>query len=338
MSTITIERVSPRAGVCGGRVTVDCHGLDGEALGSCNIVFGSTPTRPLLASPTFVLGTVPPAARPDVIQLEQRGSSSNTMPFATASVLAQNLHPVANPVVDGQGTIYTTISGTKSQPVPVSIYRISPAGEVEPFASDILNPTGLAFGPDGLLYVSSRHTGTVFRVDQHGTVSSFVEHLGIATGIAFDAQGRLYVGDRRGTIYQVSDTGEARVFVSKLEQSVAAYHLAFGDNDRLYLSYPTLSGHDQVYCIAPDGDVCTIASGIGRALGLALDRDHNVYAVGHFADASGVVKITPAGDLELVISGVNLVGLAFGLDGELILVDNSTVYKLNFGVQGRPLL
>jgi len=31
------------------------------------------------------------------------------------------------------------------------------------------------------------------------------------------------------------------------------------------------------------------------------------------------------------------VGLAFGTNGDLILTDNSTVYKLAFGVQGRPL-
>ena len=36
-----------------------------------------------------------------------------------------------------------------------------------------------------------------------------------------------------------------------------------------------------------------------------------------------------------VVAGVNLVGLAFGTNGDLILTDNSTVYKLAFGVQGR---
>ena len=41
-------------------------------------------------------------------------------------------------------------------------------------------------------------------------MSQFAKNLGIATGLAFDTLGRLYVGDRRGTIYQVSDTGQAR--------------------------------------------------------------------------------------------------------------------------------
>lgn len=338
MSTITIERVNPQAGVRGGRVKVYCQGLDAEALETCSLVFGTTPTRTALVTPTFVLGIVPHEASPDIVQLAQNDNTSHTVPFVVATILAENLHPMANPAVDGRGAIYTTISGTKGQQVPVSIYRISPSGEVEPFVSDILNPTSLAFGPDGYLYVSSRHAGKVLRVNERGTVSPFAEHLGIATGLAFDSQGRLYVGDRHGTIHQISDTGATRVFVSKLEASVTAYHLAFDNHDRLYVSYPTLSGYDQIYRIAPDGEILqSIASGIGRPQGLAFDIDNNLYVVGYYAGEGGVVKITPDGDMHQVVAGVNLVGLAFGMNGDLLLVDNNTLYRLNFGVSGRPL-
>jgi sugar lactone lactonase YvrE len=336
MSTMTIDRVYPQAGVHGGRIAVYCQGLDPEQIDTYNLLFGVTPSRTMLATPTLVLGVVPREARPSVVQLERQGQTSNAVPFTVATAVAENLHPVANPVVDGRGAIYTTISGTKGQHVPVSLYRISPEGEVEPFAADILNPTGLAFGPDDHLYVSSRHTGKVLRVDARGTVSTFAENLGIATGLAFDAQGRLYVGDRRGTIYQLSATGQAQVFVSELEPSVTAYHLAFDSRDQLCVSYPTFSGYDRVYRITAGGDVQTIASGLGRPQGLAFDADDNLYVIGHYRGEGGVVKITPAGEVQHVICGANLVGLAFGVDGELIVVDNSTLYKLNFGVQGRP--
>jgi hypothetical protein len=39
-----------------------------------------------------------------------------------------------------------------------------------------------------------------------------------------------------------------------------------------------------------------------------------------------------------VIAGINLVGIAFGMDSDVILTDNSAVYKLRLGVQGRPLV
>jgi len=292
--------------------------------------------RPVLVTPTLLLGVVPESTGLNSVQIVQGERQSPAVPFVVATRLADNVHPVANPAVDAEGNIYTTISGTKGQHVPVSLYRISSAGEVEPFLSGIANPTSLVFGPDGHLYVSSRHEGTIYRVDKRGTVSSFATQLGIATGLAFDAQGQLYVGDRRGAIFQVATNGTARV-LARLEPSIRAYHLACGDDGWLYVSYPTLSGSDQIYRITPDGEVQPFVSGLGRAQGIAFDAAQNLYVVAHFDGEGGVVKILPSGDMARVIAGVNLVGLAFGTNGDLILTDNSTVYKLAFGVQGRPL-
>jgi len=336
MQPITVHHVTPQAGIRGGHVAVSCTGLDAQALETCSIVFGASPTRPVLVTPMLLLGVVPERTGADSVQIVQGAQQSNAVPFVVATRLADNVHPVASPAVDAEGNIYTTISGTKGQHVPVSLYRIARTGEVEPFLSGIANPTSLAFGPDGSLYVSSRHEGTVYRVDQRGTVSAFATQLGIATGLAFDAQGRLYVGDRRGAILQVTDTGTTRVF-TRLEPSMRAYHLAFGDDGWLYVSYPTLSGFDQIYRITPDGTVQSFVRGLGRAQGIAFDSAQNLYVIAHYEGAGGVMKITPAGALARVIAGVNLVGLAFGTNGDLILTDNSAVYKLAFGVQGRPL-
>lgn len=329
MSALTIQQVAPQAGVAGGQVKVSCTGIMPQDLDTCRMVFGSHTTRPALVTPTFLLGNVPEGTSNNTISIVQNGRHSNPVPFTVATVLAENLHPVANPAIDRQGVIYTTISGTKGQQVPVSIYRITRFGEVEPFASGITNPTGLAFGPDGTLYVSSRHEGRLYRVTSEGLVSPFAEGLGIATGLAFDRRGRLYIGDRLGTIYQVSETGEARPFV-KLTPSVACYHLAYSDDNRLYVTYPTLTGDDRLYCIEPDGEVHIVARGLGRAQGLAFDTDRNLYVIAHTRGRGGVVQITPAGNMRQVICGINLVGLVFGLDGELILADNSRLYKMDF--------
>lgn len=336
MSTLRLERVIPQGGVLGGRVTVHGTGIDPQQLADCRVVFGSHATRPVLTTTTLLLAIVPENASGPVIQLQQGERTSNTLPFVVGSLLAENLHPVANPVVNRQGTIYTTISGTKSQQVPVSLYHVTRFGEVEPFAEGILNPTGLAFGPDGELYVSSRHEGTVYRVDRQGNVSQFAKNLGIATGLAFDTLGRLYVGDRRGTIYQVSDTGQARA-VAKLGPSVTAYHLAFGPDEQLYVSFPTLSGSDIIYRLPPNEPPQTFVTGLGRAQGIAFDAEDNLYAVAYAGGEGGIMKITPDGTIQHVIAGIHLVGLAFGVDGDLILTDNSALYKVGLGVQGRPL-
>src|SRR5215470_16646114 len=251
---ITLHSVIPQAGVSGGYVSLSCAGLDPQALETCRIVFGASPTRPVLTTPTLLLGIVTDGADHNSVHIVQGERQSNVVPFRVATRLADNLHPVASPAIDAQGNIYTTISGTKGQHVPVSLYRISPEDEVVPLPASIANPTSLAFGPDGFLYISSRHEGIVYRVNRQGAASSFATQLGIATGLAFDVQGRLYVGDRRGAILQVAENGTFRVFV-RLEPSMRGYHLAFGDDGGLYVSSPTLSGSDQIYRITPDGVV-----------------------------------------------------------------------------------
>lgn len=331
---ITLHSVIPQAGVSGGHVALSCADLDPQALATCHIVFGSSQTRPVLTTPTLLLGIVAEGTDLHSVHIVQGERQSNTVPFTGATRLADNLHPVASPAIDAQGNIYTTISGTRGQNVPVSLYRISPEGDVVPLPASVANPTSLAFGPDGFLYISSRHEGTVYRVNRQGTASSFATQLGIATGLAFDAQGRLYVGDRRGTIMQVAEDGTFRVF-ARLDPTMTGYHLAFGDDGWLYVSYPTLSGSDQVYRITPEGEVHSFAHGLGRAQGIAFDVSQNLYVVAHYEGEGGIIRITPTGTMTRVIAGVNLVGLAFGRHGDLILTDNSTVYKLAFGVQGR---
>ena len=133
---------------------------------------------------------------------------------------------MANPVFDREGRLYVTLSGSRGEKVPVSVYRIVIDGDVEPYSGEILNPTGLAWGPDDCLYVSSREDGTVYRIGANRDVEVYADELGTATGIAFDPEGILYVGDRRGTIFRIEPNGEPRSFC-RLDPSVAAYHLAF---------------------------------------------------------------------------------------------------------------
>ena len=103
--------------------------------------------------------------------------------------------------------------------------RVSPDGRGTPFVTGILNATGLAFNPDGDLFVTSRAEGNVYRVDAAGDFTVYAEGMGVATGAAFDAEGNLFVGDRSGTIFKINP--QRQIFVhATLEPSVAAYHLA----------------------------------------------------------------------------------------------------------------
>ena len=120
---------------------------------------------------------------------------------------------------------------------PIAIYRIDTVYNVKPFVHEMMNATGLAFDRSGSLYVSSRYDGTVYRVAQNGTMTSYAEGMGVATGLAFDREGNLYVGDRSGTIFKIGRDRQIFVFAT-IEPSVAAYHLAFGQQRKSLRNRP----------------------------------------------------------------------------------------------------
>ena len=82
--------------------------------------------------------------------------------------------------------VYATISGPRGKQTPVSVVRVSPDGHGTPFVTGILNATGLAFSPEGDLFVTSRAEGNVYRVDAAGEFTVYAEGMGVATGAAFD--------------------------------------------------------------------------------------------------------------------------------------------------------
>jgi sugar lactone lactonase YvrE len=128
--------------------------------------------------------------------------------------VATGLHQVDNPVFDRDGNLYVTYSGTRGMQVPVSIFRVRPNGTRETFSSGIVNPTSIAIDPQNRIYVSSRFEGVVYRLTPDGEAQPFATDLGVACGLAFAADGTLFVGDRSGTIFKVDANGKAEAFAS----------------------------------------------------------------------------------------------------------------------------
>ncbi|HEX5431168.1 MAG TPA: gluconolaconase, partial [Bryobacteraceae bacterium] len=196
--------------------------------------------------------------------------------------------------------------------------------------------TGLALDEEETLYVSSRHDGVVYQIAPSGKFTPYVEGMGVATGIVFDREGNLYVGDRSGTIFKIGRQRQIYVFAT-LEPSLAAYHLAFGPEDYLYVTGPTTSSFDSVARISRDGHVERFYRGLGRPQGMAFDVKGNLYVAASFGGRRGVVRITPEREAELFLSGPSIVGLAFSPSKALILATNNSLYRVNAGIEGRPL-
>jgi glucose/arabinose dehydrogenase len=294
------------------------------------------PAHVLMSRPGRLAFRVPEQASTGFIEVRNPSGASNQVPLRVARLLSADLHPVTSPAVSRSGMIYATISGPRGKQTPVSIVRISPDGRGTPFVTGILNATGLAFNPDGELFVTSRAEGTVYRIDPGGESSVYAEGMGVATGAAFDAQGNLFVGDRSGTIFKIDP--QRQIFVhATLEPSVAAYHLAVDAAGTLFVTAPTLSSNDTIWSIDPHGETRAWFRGLGRPMGLALSTEGDVYLAACLHGQHGLVRVTPRGEASLVLAGESLVGIAFSPLGTAILATQDAVYDVDLGVEDLSL-
>jgi sugar lactone lactonase YvrE len=337
-----LDRVTPPAAMPGGEI--DIHGTHLEPFASKvpHATLGDTPAPIILSRPTRTTVQIPEGSITGDLVLHRNGHASNPLNVRVAVPMAENLHPVANPAVDADGNVYATVSGSRGQAVPVSIFQIQRDFQIQPFVRDLLNATGLAFDPEGYLYASSRAEGTVYRISPEGAISTYAEGMGIATGIAFDRDGNLYVGDRSGTIFKIGranpDGSSGEIFVyATLEPSMAAYHLAFNDAGTLFVTGPTTSSNQAVHAIDRDGNTTVFYQGLGRAQGMAFDVDDNLYVAASLHGQRGIVRIDPHHQATLAISGNNLVGLAFLEDGCAVLATRDALYHVALDIEGRRL-
>lgn len=318
---------------------IDCEGLEVTDPALCAVVIDNT-TAPIVAlGPNRILAVVPETKGGEVeVRLQNDDQLSPPAYISVGKKLASDLHPVANPAFDpDDGALFVTRSGSRGEELPVTLFRIDISGDVSEYSGDIPNPTGIAFGPDGSMFVTSRLDGVVYKVTPFKEAVTFARNMGIATGVAFDSNGVMHVGDRTGTIFKVNGIGEERAW-TQIEPSVSAFHLAFGPDDSLYVSGPTVTSYDCIWRIDPDGEVDVFFKGLGRPQGLAFDTEGNLYCAASFRGRRGIVRIAPNGeDANLIVAGVNLIGLAFSAAGEMAVVSIDSVYSLPTQIKGTLL-
>jgi sugar lactone lactonase YvrE len=329
--------VHPHWAVPGGRVLLTLD-LTMPADGPPPVAVGEHDAHVVAASPHHLRLVIPSGLEGGSMPIRIGASDEPTATVEVGRTLTTGLHQVDSPAYDGVGRLYATQSGGPGTKVPAPIYRVTGDGAREPVAVEIANPTSLALGPDGAMYVSSRFEGTVYRLFSDDRIEVFASELGVPTGLAFAGDGSLFVGDRSGSVFRISPNREVETFAT-LPPSVAAFHLAFGPDSCLYITAPTLSSRDVVYRVTPDRLVDVVYEGFGRPQGLAFDARGRLYIAEAAAGAAGLYRLTLNGadgpaTSELVAAVPSLVGVAFDPAGGVVLASNDTIWRL--GVDARP--
>lgn len=337
-----ITAIEPTFAIPAGEIVVECDGFDAGYQANSRVLIGDEPASITAASSRRVIVRVPNDEGGNggrtLVHLDVGGRLSEPVAITIGKRLAGDMHIVANPAVDPtDDAIILTRSGSRGQQLPATLYRLEPDGYLDELAEPILNPTGVAFDAHGQMFVTNRAQGEVYAVKRDGSSSIYASGLGIATGIAFDESGAMYVGDRSGTVYRLRESAEAETF-TVMEPSVAAYHMAFGPDARLYLCAPGLASHDAVHAIDTHGLDEVFFKGLGRPQGLAFDDLGNLYVAACYRGGHGIVRVAADGEsASQFVAGGNVVGLCFTRTGDMIVATGDSVYSIPCGIQGTLL-
>ena len=321
----TVHGVDPLRVIEGGRLWMRGGALPVPTAPTELCRIGGMPARVLFAASERMCLEVPAGLPGGRTEVKIPGLAGATLFVDVGTPWATGFHQVDNPAVDDEGRVYVTYSGPRGQQAPVSVFRITPGGSRQAFVSGIVNATSLAFDHQGQLFVSSRFDGTVYRVFDDGRYEVAASELGLACGLAFAPDGTLLVGDRSGSVFHIDARGRTAILAT-LPASVAAFHLAMGPDDHLYVTGPTLGSYDRVYRIGMDGRVEVIDESFGRPQGLAFDAAGVLHVVEALAGVSGVYALPFAGPKELVVGGARLVGLATRPGGGMVVATSDTVH------------
>src|ERR1700735_2170649 len=146
-----IEAVAPALALAGGEVRITGTGLRPQELRRPKVQFGDVEGSVVVSSEAFLVARVPEGATSGPVVVASDGRLSNAHTVRVAVPIAENLHPVTNPALDAEGSIYATFSGSRGEKVPVSVFKIDTNYAMKPFVAEMMNATSIAFVRPGTI-------------------------------------------------------------------------------------------------------------------------------------------------------------------------------------------
>lgn len=264
VSTHAISVVVP-AGLDGGRTPVRIEGVPGETA-YIDVAAPLATGLHLVDSPAFDRN-----GNLFVTFSGSRGQQAPislfvVRPDGTREPFAGDVPNPTSMAFDREGMLYV------SSRFDGSIHKITPIGEVSTLATDLGVPCGIAFGPDDALYVGDRSGSILRVEGGRATQLAALPASVAAFHLAFGPDGLLYVTaptlSARDPVYRVSLDGTVDIFHDGFGRPQG---LAFDDQGNLYV-VDAVAGSSGVYRIRPDRrDAPQQVIAGGDLIGLAFD-------------------------------------------------------------------
>jgi sugar lactone lactonase YvrE len=196
------------------------------------------------------------------------------------------------------------------------------------FARGLASPDGLAFGPDGQLYVAEERAGRVSRIDAKGGVTIVLRGLHDPEGLAFDNSGNLYVVEdvAAGRVVKMAADGRVTTLVTDSDAPEGVVwspggNLYFTESNAQFALNP-FSFRTRITTVGPGGDVTSVLTStlLWSYAGITIGPSGFLYVTN---EASGVgtddsIFVVDPITGERVLFARDLVspeGLSFSVDG-----------------------